>query len=97
MNTYQIDTSIKLQGIFVDDVGLTADPTTIALFVRPPAGAVRTFNFPADVTKDRTGVYSIVITPEISGQWTYQWQGAGAVVATSPETPFKIAPTTLIS
>lgn len=91
MNIYQIDTLIQLSGGFTDLNGAPADPTTVTLLVRNPAGYEVTYSG-SDITHVGTGSYSIQITPTLSGTWIYKWEGTGAVIATSADTPFYVEP-----
>jgi hypothetical protein len=67
------------------------------LFVIDPTGAQTTQVWPGgNIIRDSLGHFHYIITPAISGNWTYKWQGTGAVVATSPDTTFTVKSSALI-
>jgi hypothetical protein len=39
----------------------------------------------------------MLFVPSGPGEWTYQWQGTGAVIATSPATKFFVKASDLIA
>lgn len=98
MASYEIDTAIELQGVFLNALtGVYADPTAITLYVNDPTNTQTTYTWPsATIVRDSTGHFHQIITPAISGTWKYKWQGTGAVVATSPDTSFTINASALI-
>lgn len=98
MNTYPIDTAIKLiTGTpFADLSGAPVDPTTVTLYVRDPTGKI-TLYAGGQLSHDGTGLYSMILVPAISGIWTYKWQGTGTLVATSTDTLFTIQPSVAIA
>lgn len=83
MAIYDINQSVRLTGSFtVSDVA--TDPTTVTFDYRKPGGtqATWTYGTDAEVVKSSTGVYYVDLTLDTAGEWYYQWNGAGTVVAT---------------
>lgn len=72
-----IDTAVQVQGTFTDLAGAATNPTAVTLTVRSPSGLVTT----PSATNTATGVYTATITLDEAGEWSYWWQGTGAVVA----------------
>lgn len=90
-NQYEHDNPVKVSALF--KVGSTpTDPTTVKLEVKSPVGTKSTYNYPADITKDGTGAYSKVLTPNLPGNWYYHWTGTGTCTAAS-EKYFILLPT----
>ena len=86
MNTYHLGTGVRLTGIFTDVAGAVADPTAISLVVRDPSGNEATYTFAlGTITRTGVGVYYQDVTCDERGVWYYEWQGTGAVVATTEE------------
>jgi hypothetical protein len=98
MSQYEIDTTIELQGVFINSLtGVYIDPTTVKVSVLDPTGSQVTQNWPGGtVTRDSLGHFHALVTPAISGNWTYKWQGTGAATATSPDTIFTVNSSALI-
>jgi hypothetical protein len=95
---YQVDTQIQINGKFYN-VGknVLADPTVTTLFVEDPSGNVIEYGPGPPVTRNVVGVYYMLFVPTGPGEWTYQWQGTGAVIATSPATKFFVKASDLIA
>jgi hypothetical protein len=97
MGTYDIDTQIQIVGSFASLItGLPADPTIVTLYIMDPDGNEMTQTFPGNLTKTDIGSYSWAFNVTISGDWTYKWQGVGAVIVTSPDTKFTVRPSVFI-
>jgi hypothetical protein len=98
MERYEIDTLVNLQATFTLADGVTpADPTTVTVYVRNPAGTLLTYTYAAgDVTRTSAGSYAYSLYCAASGKWSYKWQGAGAIEVTSPDTAFQVNRSTLI-
>ena len=91
MSEYQIDTTIVIQGVFTNALsGVYADPSSITLYILDPTGVETTQTWPGAIIRDSLGHFHFIMTTTIAGVWTYKWQGAGAVVATSPDTQFTV-------
>lgn len=99
MGRYEIDTTLEVQGIFINSLtGVYADPTSIGLFILDPGGFLSTQNWPSGgIVRDSLGHFHFILTPAKSGNWTYKWQGFGAAVATSPDTTFTVVSSALIA
>ncbi len=79
--------------IKITDNGVLADPATLTLKVRTPAGVIATYTYPgAPIVKDSVGVYHPDIVLTAAGTWVAQWattspaqvQGASILVAPAP-------------
>ena len=98
MSQYEIDTTIEMQCVFMNSLtGVYADPTTVRVSIVDPTGAQTSQEWPGgSVTRDSLGHFHALITPAISGNWTYKWRGMGAFTATSPDTIFTVNASLLI-
>lgn len=98
MGVYEIDTTIELTGVFINALtGVYIDPTTVQLYVLDPTGVQTSYTWPSSsIVRDQLGHFHQTITPNKSGTWLYKWQGSGAAVATSPDTPFTVNQSALI-
>lgn len=91
VNTYQVDTLIRLTGAFTLADNVTpADPTTVTIWMQAPDGTVQST---ASVVRDGVGLYHYDFTVTEIGPYIYKWQGQGALEITSPDTYFNVAPT----
>lgn len=102
MAKYEIDTSVQINGSFVNSLtGAYADPTGVTLFVLDPNGLKSTYSYTGQasspIVRDSQGHYHFTVTASISGTWTYKWQATGSVIATSPDTTFVVNASTLIA
>jgi hypothetical protein len=97
MSQYEIDTTVELQCIFTNSLtGVYVDPTNVRVQVLDPTGSQTTQEWPVgSVIRDSLGHFHALVTPAISGNWTYKWRGMGAFTATSPDTIFTVNPTAL--
>lgn len=60
--------------------GVLADPLAVSAIVRSPSGNVTTYSFPADLSKDATGVYRCEFTVTEAGSWGVRFEGSGGPV-----------------
>lgn len=99
MAKYEIDTSIQIEGVFMDALSnVYIDPSEVILFVMDPTGAVIEYTTLNNaVIRDSLGHYHFTFVPNISGTWVYKWQGTGTAVATSPDTTFTVGASSLIA
>jgi hypothetical protein len=98
MTKYEIDTSIQINGEFINAIsGVYVDPFLVTLYILDPTGLESTVNYPGAVSKASQGHYFYQLTPSISGTWTYKWKASGSAVATSPDTTFTINASALIA
>jgi hypothetical protein len=78
MNSYPMDTSLRLTGTFtIVSSGALADPTIVTSTLVDPNGTTTT----PTTTRNSLGVFYIDVTPTVYGIWTYRFNGTGAVVA----------------
>ena len=98
MSQYEIDTTIELQCVFLNSLtGVYVDPTLVKVSILDPNGVQTNQNWPGGgVTRDSLGHFHALITPSISGNWTYKWRGSGAATAASPDTIFTVNASLLI-
>jgi hypothetical protein len=98
MARYEMDTSIQIEGIFMDALNnVYTDPTEVQLFIKDPAGVIVDYTtLNGTVIRQGTGHYVFTFVPSQAGTWTYKWQGTGAAPATSPDTTFTINASVLI-
>ena len=82
MTSVLVNTTIRLKCTFtVDDTD--TDPTTITLIVRDPDGDEETYTYAdSDLTRDDTGIYSMLLSLTKSGRYTAYWRGTGTCAAT---------------
>lgn len=79
MSDFLVNQLVELPITFRNEAGSLADPTTVTLTVRSPAGAVTTYTYGPDgeIAKDATGVYRGLIIPTAAGDWFYEWTTTG--------------------
>lgn len=98
MAKYEIDTSIQLEGVFINALSnVYVDPTEVFLYLKDPAGALTIYNsISGIVVRTEAGHYTFTFVPNESGTFTYKWQGTGIAPASSPDTTFVVNPSILI-
>jgi hypothetical protein len=98
MSQYEIETTIELQAIFINSLtGVYIDPTNVKVNILDPTSSQSTQEWPGGtVIRDSLGHFHALVTPTISGNWTYKWRGTGAATATSPDTIFTVNASLLI-
>lgn len=89
MGNYQIDTQVLLQSNFTNSGGTATDPTVVSLSVRAPDGTLTIYP-QASLTRLSAGVWTFLLTLNESGTWIYKWQGTGALIVTSADTPILV-------
>ena len=69
------------------------DPTGVIVRYRDPTGVivVKTYGTDVEVVKVSTGIYYLDVVANVSGEWTYRWEGSGACVAVT-EDSFYVEP-----
>lgn len=99
MARYEIDTPIQIEGIFMDAINnVYIDPTEVQIFVKDPNGGILDYTtLDGTVIRQSAGHYTFTFEPDISGTWTYKWQGTGLAPATSPDTTFTVNASALIA
>ena len=95
MNCYLAGTLVRVatytgtieapSGGFRGEDGNLADPTAVTLLYRSGSVQLATFTYGTDeiVVRDGTGLYhaDLDTTGSPASQWTYEWTGAGTVIA----------------
>lgn len=83
----QIGDIVRASAVFQNESSVDADPTTITMKYKNPAGDITTLVRGTDneLEKDSTGNYHVDITIDQSGFWYHQWIGTGAVAAGDEE------------
>lgn len=72
---------LRLQAVFTNSSGGTADPTTIALYLRVPTGSVGTYTYASGaVSRQSQGTYYYNGTASMAGYYNVRWVADGAVV-----------------
>ena len=89
MGSYFVGTAVVLTATFTTPTKSPVDPTTVRLRVKDPTGVETDYTSPTYVS---VGIYTQQITPNLTGIWSYRWEGTGAVVASS-ESKFEVKPT----
>lgn len=77
INTYDVDTRVRLDAAFTDEDGGASAPTTVVCTVEAPDGTTST---PA-VTNDGAGAYHAHVIATDSGTWRYAFEGTGTIIA----------------
>lgn len=79
----------KFTVTFLDDADLPADPVSgIAIRIRDPHLTFTSYAFPAQVTRESQGVYSVIVACDTPGTWIARGQGtltSGLFIATEDE------------
>jgi hypothetical protein len=73
-----VNNPVKFQVAFADVDGAPFDPTTgIKIKIQSPNASVQlTLEYPTDVVKDATGVYSVIQEVDVEGDWIAYGQGS---------------------
>lgn len=81
-DVYDIGDQIRVGYTFKNSSGTAADPTTVTLKLRTPAGTETSHVYLTDlnVIKDSTGAYHYDLTLAESGTYSWRWIGTGNVV-----------------
>jgi hypothetical protein len=97
MNSYPIGDTITLTSTPFTNLATNQpfDPTTVTLRFRDPTG-VETAVTTADLTHVGTGVFSYTLVANISGQWTYAFEGSGNCAVRGPDAQFFVTRSKLI-
>lgn len=92
-NGYDRGDLVRLSAAFLNASGVPGDPSSITLLTIDPSTTRATYAFgTASVTRATVGAYYMDITPNVTGQWGYRWEGTGGVQAVA-ETIFAVNPT----
>lgn len=91
MSVLAVGSQVRFRGSFSNLTGVLTDPTTITLKVRPPGGAQTAYTFAAaQLIKESTGIYRMDLAINTGGVWTYRWEGAGTLIASTPDREFTV-------
>jgi hypothetical protein len=72
---FDIGDKIRLTAEFRDDAGALADPVTVTLMIKDPAGTVTT----PTPTRSGLGEYEHLIVIDQADRWYWRWVGSGDV------------------
>jgi len=90
---YLVGNPIRLRAVWTDPNNANApiDPTTVTVKYADPTGTITTVIYPsAPIVKESTGIYHIDVLVTVSGKWTYDWIGSGAVAPSRAEKEFVV-------
>lgn len=90
MDNLIVGNTYRLRGTFRTVLRILANPTTVTLRIEDPDGNVEVVAS-GSITNESTGVYYYDFAPDQAGRWYYRFIGAGAVIATNPETFLAVA------
>jgi len=86
-----IGSEIRFRASFSNLAGALTDPTTTTLKVRPPGGSQTSYTYAGgQLTKESTGVYTMLFVVATAGTWLYRWEAAGALIVTTPDREFTV-------
>ena len=76
------DGTVRLTGTFLTALDSLTDPAAVTLKYRPPAtGTFTTLTYPAQITRDSTGVFHVDFVAPTPGRWWARWEGVGSYPA----------------
>jgi hypothetical protein len=79
---YDVGDLVELSCTFTDKNLIPADPSTIALQIKPPSGSVVEYTYAlGQITKIGVGLYVYNLSISEEGTHNYRWVGGGAVQA----------------
>lgn len=85
LEVYDIGEPARLSAVFYDINGSEEDPTTLDCKVLSPSGALSIYAFGgAVVVRDSKAHYHMDLTLDEVGDWHYEWEGTGLVLAVEP-------------
>jgi hypothetical protein len=81
---YDIGDLVRFSVAFADLSGAAADPTSVTVKIKDPAGeeAAYVHGVDAEVIRDSLGAFHIDLELTAAGPWWQRWEGSGAVTAT---------------
>jgi hypothetical protein len=96
--SYDRGDMVELKGTFTNDAGTLTNPTAVTCRVKNPNGVITVYVYGVDgaLTRPSTGVYTLALTPDIAGAWTYRFEGTGAVQQAG-EKSFVIKPSLILT
>ncbi|MFA5937419.1 MAG: hypothetical protein WC822_06115 [Candidatus Paceibacterota bacterium] len=83
INSYHQGDSRKLKALFYDTNDALFNPTTVTFKYKKPGASTVTYVYGTDaqVVRDTTGTYYVILTFDTPGTWHYEWQCTGGVEA----------------
>jgi hypothetical protein len=86
LKVYDKGEPVRIEAVFLNAALVETDPSTVHLKVRTPAGVETVYAYGVDVAlvKASAANYYADITCSEIGDWWYQWDGTGPVIATEP-------------
>lgn len=76
---YYIDQQVKCQGTFTDSDGAVTDPTAVFFQFLEPGAAIVSYEYgtDAELVKDSTGVYYVLLDADTVGRWLFRFYSTG--------------------
>lgn len=88
IGVYDLGEPRRLEAAFTNAAGTATDPDTVTLRVAKPDGNtyVYTYNVgsPTEVVRTGTGAFYFDLLLDQVGDWYFQWEGSGPVIAIEP-------------
>ena len=86
ISRYDLNDLVHLSVGFVSTDGVTfADPSTVVLYLRNPAGSVASYVNTAgaggSINRAAVGRFAKDVTADAVGSWFYRWAGTGGIQA----------------
>ena len=96
MSEFQKGNLVKVTGRFKSDAGALQDPTAVFFAFKNPAGTTTTYTYGthAQLVKDSTGVYHVILDLDAAGKYTWKFYSTGTGKA-SAESEIISLPTVL--
>ena len=79
MNEYNVGEDVVVEIKFRNPANRQLwDPTNVFAKVKDPANGVTNYTYPsAELTKTAVGIYQVVVSPTLSGVWSYKGYSTG--------------------
>lgn len=88
IGVYNLGDTRRLDADFTNAAGTATNPDTVTLRVTAPDGTTRVYTYssgsPTEVQTDGTGSFFFDLLLDQIGDWFYQWEGTGPVMAIEP-------------
>lgn len=92
MSGYPRGSVVILSVVFTNSSGVALDPSTVALEVRDPAGAITVYTYAgAQIVKDSVGHYHMDLPVPTSGTWVYRFEATATGASATLDQSFKVA------
>jgi hypothetical protein len=85
---YHIGDKVKLTATFKDETGALADPTTVVFRALGPSASFVYTTPDSHIVRDSIGVYHVILSTDVSGDWAYRFEGTGALTAATERSFF---------